>query len=108
MAVCGLRCSLRPFCFGGRVRYKRRMLAFALAVFIAAALPREAGQGRASVDCRVVEGGRLKDCRIVAEDPPGANVGAFALQLARNTRVAPDDRRIRAGRIVLVFRMKLP
>ena len=52
--------------------------------------------------------GRVKDCRLVSEDPTGANVGSFALQLARNTRGAPDDRRIRSGRIVLTFRMKLP
>ena len=52
--------------------------------------------------------GRVKDCRLVSEDPVGANVGSFALQLARNTRVAPDDRRIQSGRIVLTFRMKLP
>lgn len=66
------------------------------------------GQGRAAVDCRVAPGGRLEDCRLVSEMPLGANVGGFALQLARNTRVAPDDRRIRNGRIVLVLRMKLP
>ena len=66
------------------------------------------GQGRAAVDCRVAPGGRLEDCRLVSETPMGANVGGFALQLARNTRVAPDDRRIRNGRIVLVLRMKLP
>jgi hypothetical protein len=77
-------------------------------LLLAAAEPRDPGQGRASVDCRVAEGGRLEDCRLVSEAPSGANVGAFALQLARNTRVAPDDRRIRAGRIVLAFRMKLP
>lgn len=83
------------------------MLFLALAL-LAAAQPRDPGQGRASVDCRVAAGGRLEDCRLVSEDPPGANVGGFAMQLARNTRVAPDDRRIRAGRIVLVFRLKLP
>jgi hypothetical protein len=83
------------------------MLIAALAL-LAAAEARDPGQGRASVDCRVLADGRLKDCRIVSEDPAGANVGSFGLQLARNTRVAPDDRRIRAGRIVLVFRMKLP
>lgn len=66
------------------------------------------GQGRAAVDCRVALGGRLEDCRLVSEMPLGANVGGFALQLARNTRVAPDDRRIRNSRIVLVLRMKLP
>lgn len=89
------------------MRYKSRMLLLALAL-LSAAQPREPGQGRASVDCRVAREGRLQDCRLVSESPAGANVGAFALQLARNTRVAPDDRRIRAGRIVLVFRMKLP
>lgn len=83
------------------------MLFLALLLF-AAAEPRDPGQGRASVDCRVAAGGRLVDCRLVSEAPAGANVGAFALQLARNTRVAPDDRRIRAGRIVLNFRLKLP
>ena len=83
------------------------MLVLAL-LLLATAEPRDPGQGRASVDCRVAAGGRLEDCRLVSEAPSGANVGAFALQLARNTRVAPDDRRIRAGRIVLVFRMKLP
>lgn len=77
-------------------------------LLLAAAETRDPGQGRASVDCRVLADGRLKDCRLVSEDPVGANVGTFALQLARNTRVTPDDRRIRAGRIVLAFRMKLP
>ncbi|MFM8376251.1 MAG: hypothetical protein ACKN9P_09395 [Phenylobacterium sp.] len=89
------------------MRYKSPMWLLAL-VFLAAAETREPGQGRASVDCRVTREGRLQDCRLVSEDPAGANVGAFALQLARNSRVAADDRRIRKGRIVLVFRMKLP
>lgn len=79
-----------------------------LTLALLAAAPRDPGQGRASVDCRVVAGGRLQDCRLVSEEPQGANVGAFALQLARNTRVASDDRRIRDGRIVLNFRVKLP
>ena len=79
-----------------------------LTLALLAAAPRDPGQGRASVDCRVVGDGRLQDCRLVSEDPPGANVGDFALQLARNARVSPDDRRIRAGRIVLNFRVKLP
>jgi|GEM_PF-2133449 TonB family protein len=83
------------------------MLALAL-FLLAAADARDPGQGRASVDCQVLADGRVKDCRLVSEDPTGANVGSFALQLARNTRVAPDDRRIRSGRIVLTFRMKLP
>jgi hypothetical protein len=77
-------------------------------LFLAAAEPRDPGQGRAMVDCRVAAGGRLEACRLVSEAPAGATVGAFAVQLARNTRVAPDDRRIRSGRIVLVFRLKLP
>jgi TonB family protein len=81
------------------------LLAF---ILLAAADTRDPGQGRASVDCRVLADGRVKDCRLVSEDPVGANVGSFALQLARNTRVAPDDRRIQSGRIVLTFRMKLP
>jgi TonB family protein len=65
-------------------------------------------QGRALVECAVTPAGRLKDCRVISESPTGANVGAFAVKLAGGFQIDPKDRRIRAGKIRLPMRFKLP
>lgn len=65
------------------------------------------GQGEATIRCKVLASGRLSQCVVVSETPKGANVGAFALMLAKNYRVAPDDRRIRGGVITIPMQFKL-
>jgi TonB family protein len=65
-------------------------------------------QGEAVIRCRVQPSGQLSGCVVVSETPKGANVGAFALKLAKNYRVAPDDRRIRGGVITIPMQFKLP
>ena len=46
----------------------------------AAATSVMAGQGLATIQCRVAAGQSLRDCVVLSETPKGANVGAFALQ----------------------------
>ncbi len=76
------------------------------ALALAAAIPSE--QGKAVVDCRVNAAGWMRDCKVVSESPAGANVGAFALKLAKGFHVEPHDRRIKDGRIRLPMQFKLP
>lgn len=78
-----------------------------IAAFAAAAVLAP-GQGEAVIRCRVLASGQLSRCVVVSETPKGANVGAFALMLAKNYRVAPDDRRIRGGMITIPMQFKLP
>lgn len=81
----------------------------ALAVLsAAAAAPVEARQGRATVECKVVAAGRLTDCVLLSESPPGAGVGAFALKLVTAYRIPPHDRRIRNGRVTIPLKFKMP
>ena len=84
------------------------MLLSVLAVASLAVGTPDAGQGRASLDCRVTSKGRLEACLVVSEQPKGANVGAFALKLVRAYRIALSDRRIHQGRIRITLRFKLP
>lgn len=67
-----------------------------------------AAQGEAVIRCKVLSSGQLSACVVVSETPSGANVGAFALKLAKAYRVAPDDRRIRNGVITIPMQFKLP
>ncbi len=76
------------------------------ALALAAALQSE--QGKAVVDCRVTPAGWMRDCKVVSESPAGANVGAFALKLAKGFHIEPGDRRIKGGRIRLPLQFKLP
>lgn len=79
------------------------MLTAALAAAVLAS-----GQGEAIIRCKVLPTGQLSRCVVVSETPKDANVGAFALMLAKNYRVAPDDRRIRGGVITIPMQFKLP
>lgn len=45
--------------------------------------------GRATLDCVVVDEGRL-DCTVVSEDPPGYGFGSASLQISRAFRIAPE------------------
>jgi TonB family protein len=73
---------------------------------LAAAIQSE--QGKAVVDCRVNAAGFMRDCKVVSESPANANVGAFALKLAKGFHVEPHDRRIRDGRIRIPLQFKMP
>ena len=70
--------------------------------------PAEPGQGRATVECRVLKNGRLADCVLLSESPQGAGVGAFALKLVAAYRIPPHDRRIRKGKVTIPLKFKLP
>lgn len=74
----------------------------------AAAVSVMPGQGLATIQCRVAAGQALRDCVVLAETPKGANVGAFALQLAKGFHPQPGDRRIKDGKIVIQMKFKLP
>lgn len=65
-------------------------------------------QGTAVVDCRVTKAGFMRDCKVVSESPADANVGAFALKLAKGFHVEPGDRRIKGGRIRIPLQFKMP
>ena len=65
-------------------------------------------QGRAVVECRVTAAGWLRDCKVLSESPANANVGAFALKLAKGFHIQPDDRRVKAGRIRIPLQFKMP
>jgi TonB family protein len=79
-----------------------------LAAVAVAATPAQAGQGLATVECRVTNERRVADCVLISESPSGAGVGAFALRLVKAYRIPPNDRRVRKGRIVIPMRFKLP
>ena len=74
----------------------------------AAATSVMAGQGLATVQCRVAAGQVLRDCVVLSETPTGANVGAFALKLAKSFHPQKGDRRIHRGKIVIRMKFKLP
>ena len=74
----------------------------------AAATSVMAGQGLATVQCRVAAGQVLRDCVVLSETPTGANVGAFALKLAKGFHPPKGDRRITNGKIVIHMKFKLP
>lgn len=76
------------------------------ALALAAAIQSE--QGKAVVDCRVTKAGWMRDCKVISESPADANVGAFALKLAKGFHVQPGDRRIKDGRIRIPLQFKLP
>ena len=80
------------------------LVALALA---AAALPPDA-QGRAVVECRVTQAGWLRECKVISESPPNANVGAFAVKLANRFHVPPHDRRIKDGKIRIPMQFQMP
>lgn len=52
------------------------------------AAPPSKPAGRAMMDCRVAQGGRLEDCRIASEDPAGSGFGRVALALREQFKVA--------------------
>jgi TonB family protein len=79
-----------------------------VALALAATMPANTLQGRAVVECRVTQAGWLRDCKVISESPPNANVGAFAVKLARGFHVQPHDRRIKDGRIRIPMQFKMP
>lgn len=83
---------------------RRRALAAALA---AAGLAGAAAQtkGHASINCRVGADGRLSDCRVVSETPPGRGFGQAALRMAGRIRINP---RTRSGRPTAGARVTIP
>ncbi len=68
---------------------------------------------RAKMQCTVTAEGRLSDCRVISESPPGMGAGAAALRLARLFKMKPhtvDGRPLAGGTVVipLVFRGGTP
>lgn len=61
-------------------------------------------EGLAKVRCRIVETGRLADCAVVSEDPPGLGFGAAALALAPKFRadLSNPENGLSAGRVVTI------
>jgi TonB family protein len=84
------------------------MILVALALAMTAPSAPASEQGKAVVDCRVNKAGFMRDCKVVSESPANANVGAFALKLAKGFHVEPHDRRIKGGRIRIPLQFKMP
>jgi TonB family protein len=84
------------------------MILLVLALAMAAPSAPTGEQGKAVVDCRVTQAGWMRDCKVVSESPADANVGAFALKLAKGFHVEPGDRRIKGGRIRIPLQFKMP
>ena len=75
-----------------------------LLVLTGCASPGAAGQGAdeeqatVTVECVLQPGGRLSDCAIVSEQPPGMGFGEAALGAAEQSRASlSDNPRARAG-----------
>jgi TonB family protein len=47
--------------------------------------------GKAALDCVAAEGGKLADCKIAKEDPPGQGFGQAALSVVGYERIKPTD-----------------
>ena len=65
-------------------------------------------QGHALVECTVTPIGALHDCKVLSESPAHANVGAFALKLAKGFLIDPHDKRIANGKIRIPIQFKMP
>jgi hypothetical protein len=72
---------------GGKAKWTEVPDAAALDSALADTHP-SADSGRAVLNCRVVTGGRLEGCTVASEDPVGGGLGAAALALRENFRVA--------------------
>ena len=72
-------------------------------VVVEAAPPAE---GEVALNCEVVRGGRLADCRVVSEEPAGYGMAEAALRSARNARLSA--RRTQEGkRVDFTIRFRL-
>lgn len=62
------------------------------AAVIAQFMPQAARRGdggKALIQCKVTRAGRLKDCTLVSETPPGEGFGAAALKMAGKFKMKP-------------------
>ncbi len=60
--------------------------------------------GSARIVCSATPQGELVDCKLVAEDPPGAGFGGALLKLARYFKMAPvtrDGIPVAGGRVLI-------
>ena len=58
--------------------------------FPQAAQRRGVNQGRAVIHCAIKADGRLDDCVVLEEDPPGLGFGREGLRAARRARATPS------------------
>ena len=84
------------------------MILFALALAAAPAPTAFGEQGHAMVECTVTPIGALHDCKVLSENPPHANVGAFALKLSKGFLIDPHDKRITNRKIRIPMQFKMP
>jgi TonB family protein len=72
--------------------WKPRFTASAPKDKMKAAFPKGATvTGKAALDCVAAEGGKLADCKIAKEDPPGQGFGQAALSVVGYERIKPTD-----------------
>jgi hypothetical protein len=65
------------------------------------------GRGVASLDCRVLETGRLTDCQIESEFPPGMGFGPAAVEGTRTARLTREGQAAAGGRARFTIRFRL-
>ncbi|MES2034721.1 MAG: energy transducer TonB [Pseudomonadota bacterium] len=72
---------------------------------------RERVEGGATLLCRVLDTGRLTDCRVVSEAPTGYEFGEAALKIAPELRMKPvaiDGKPVSGGQVRIPLKFKMP
>ncbi len=67
--------------------------------------------GRGTMACDVDAKGRLENCSIYQEDPPGLGFGEAALKVAKYFQMAPKDsagRSVAGGRVIIPIVFRAP
>ena len=69
-----------------------------------------ANEARPKLTCLVTVAGKLTDCKILDESPPGRGFGAAAVKIAAKMRLAPATANGKAveGRVTLPITFRLP
>lgn len=68
-------------------------------------------EGRAAIQCIVVDDGTLTDCRVQEESPPGYGFGEAVLRMSVLFKMTPrmaDGRPVGGGSVVIPIRFLLP
>lgn len=66
-------------------------------------------EGTVEMECRLDNGGRLRDCIVISESPRGQGIGEAALEATSKARLNPrsDDRTGSGGKVRFTTRFRL-